>query len=78
MNKKSEKNFCIRSNKTHVTDIIQKEKVYCRPYFDYFTITKLFISFFYIQIHSKRTYIHRPVHQTKSSELRRLQAHSRR
>ncbi|CAF0755705.1 unnamed protein product [Rotaria sordida] len=55
MNKKSEKNLCIRSNKNHIPDIIQQEK-----------------------IHSKRTYIHRPVHQTKSSELRRLQTHSRR
>ncbi|CAF2329787.1 unnamed protein product [Rotaria sp. Silwood2] len=55
MNKKSEKNLCIRSNKNHISDIIQQEK-----------------------IHSKRTYIHRPVSQTKSSELRRLQTHSRR
>ncbi|CAF3505499.1 unnamed protein product [Rotaria socialis] len=55
INKKSEKNLCVRSNKNHITDIIQQEK-----------------------IHSKRTYIHRPVHQTKSSELRRLQTHSRR
>ncbi|CAF2011322.1 unnamed protein product [Rotaria magnacalcarata] len=55
INKKSEKNLCIRSNKNHITDIIQQEKM-----------------------HSKRTYIHRPVHQTKSSELRRLQTHSRR
>ncbi|CAF3344803.1 unnamed protein product [Rotaria sp. Silwood1] len=55
MNKKSEKNLCIRSNKNHIPDVIQQEK-----------------------IHSKRTYIHRPVHQTKTSELRRLQTHSRR
>jgi len=30
------------------------------------------------KVHSKRSNIHRPVHQTKSSELRRLQTHSRR
>jgi hypothetical protein len=27
INKKSEKNLCIRSNKTHMTDMIQQEKV---------------------------------------------------
>ncbi|UJR33710.1 hypothetical protein I4U23_021139 [Adineta vaga] len=55
INKKSEKNLCIRSNKKTITDIIQQEKV-----------------------HSKRSYIHRPVHQTKASELRRLQSQTRR
>lgn len=55
INKTSEKNLCIRSNKRNITDIIQQEKVHC-----------------------KRTNIHKPVHQTKSSELRRLQTHSRR
>ncbi|CAF0787943.1 unnamed protein product [Adineta steineri] len=55
INKKNDKNHCIRSNKKNITDIIQQEKV-----------------------HSKRSYIHRPVHQTKASELRRLQTQSRR
>jgi len=30
------------------------------------------------KVHSKRSYIHKPVHQTKTSELRRLQTQSRR
>lgn len=55
INKKTEKNISIRSNKTTMTGIIQQEK-----------------------IQSKRTNIHRPVQQTKTSELRRLQTQSRR
>ncbi|CAF0748615.1 unnamed protein product [Adineta ricciae] len=55
INKKSEKNLCIRSNKKPITDILQQEK-----------------------IHSKRSCINKPVHQTKTSELRRLQSHARR
>lgn len=55
INKKTEKNISIRSNKTNMTGIIQQEK-----------------------IQTKRTNIHRPVQQTKTSELRRLQTQSRR
>ena len=72
INKKSEKNICIRPHKKDITDKVD---------FSYYLFSlnkKILFIFFFIKVHSKRSNIHRPVHQTKSSELRRLQTHTRR
>ena len=74
MNTKTEKNLHIRSNKNTISDIIQQEKVHFSSLI-YLSYLQVFI---YLKVHSKRSHIHRPVHQTKTSELRRLQTQSRR